>query len=158
MRRPSATAPSGRLAPRPLAAPGGAIDAAAVPPSVHGLHHVALKARQPGRLAEFYRDALGLEEVARHVDDSGLRSVWLRVGEGLLMLERSDTPGDVPPFFADPPGLHLLALRIAPDERAAWIARLARRGVPPRAETAHSVFFTDPEGHRFALSHWPETG
>lgn len=121
-----------------------------------GLHHVALKAQRPGRLAEFYRDALGLEESARHVDDSGLRSVWLELGSGgILMIERSDTRGEVPAFFADPPGLHLLAYRIRPEDRARWVERLADLGAPLRAETAHSLYFTDPEGHRFALSHWP---
>lgn len=124
-------------------------------PSIGGLHHVALKSKQPGTLAGFYREALGLEETKRHVDASGLRSVWLRLGDALLMIERSDTSGIIPEPFADPPGLHLLAYRIEPGDRESWVTRLAERGCTPHAETAYSVYFTDPEGHRFALSHWP---
>lgn len=121
------------------------------------LHHVALKSLQPGKLAAFYRDVLGLAESARHVDDSGLRSVWLELGDGILMIERSDTVGPIPELFADPPGWHILALRIEADRRSAWVDKLSSAGVPLRTETAHTLYFTDPEGHRFALSHWPET-
>ena len=120
------------------------------------LHHVALKAGRPGPLARFYRDALGLEETARHVDDRGLRSVWLQIGGTVLMVERSDTPGEVPPLEADPPGLHLLAFRIEPQDREAWAAHLRRLGHPLLRETPYSLYFVDPEGHRFALSHYPE--
>lgn len=126
--------------------------------SVSGFHHLALKARRPGPLASFYRDVLGLEEQARHVDEAGLRSVWLTLGDGVLMVERADTPGPTPTFAEDPPGLHLLAFRIPPAERSAWIQRLAEEGHPVLARTPHTTYFADPEGHRFALSHWPEAG
>lgn len=120
------------------------------------LHHVALKARDPRRLAPFYRDVLGLPELARHVDESGLRSVWLDLGGTVLMVERSDAPGETTPKLGDPPGLHLLAFRIEPGERQAWVQRLEALGLPLQEETAHSVYFRDPEGHRFALSHYPD--
>lgn len=120
------------------------------------LHHIALKARDPRRLAPFYRDVLGFPELSRHVDESGLRSVWLDLGGTTLMIERSDTEGPVQPMFADPPGLHMLAFRIPIEQRGAWIERMAEAGVQLQTETAHSVYFLDPEGHRFALSHHPE--
>lgn len=128
--------------------PGGPLRA-------NALHHVALKSVQPGRLATFYRDVIGLAETARHVDDSGLRSVWLSLVEGILMIERSDTQGEIAELFADPPGWHILAFRIDRADRHAWVDKLAGEGVILQAETAHSLYFTDPEGHRFALSHWP---
>lgn len=123
---------------------------------VSGLHHLALKAVHPGRVAEFYRDAIGLEEVARHVDNHGLRSVWLKTETTVLMVERADTEGAIPDPHLDPPGWHLPAFSIRPQDRRHWVERLARRGCRLHAETAYSAYFLDPEGHRFALSHWPE--
>lgn len=125
-------------------------------PSLEGFHHIALKSNDPGRLAEFYRAVLGLEEVTRHRDERGLRSVWFRVGDGLVMIERSEAGGESPPFSSDPPGLHLLALRISARDRARWVAHLEATGQPILARTDYSLYFADPDGHRMALSHWPE--
>ena len=116
---------------------------------------MALKARRPAALAAFYREALGLEEETRLEDARGLRSVWLRAGPTLLMLERSDQPEPAPAVESDPPGWHLLALGIDADERSAWRDRLAEHGCLAVGESPYSIYFTDPEGHRFALSHWP---
>lgn len=123
--------------------------------TVSGFHHLALKARRPGPLASFYRDVFGLEERARHVDEEGLRSVWLALEDGLLMVERADRDDPPPPFEAAPSGWHLLAFRINLQDRARWASRLAELGHPMVSETSYSMYFTDPEGHRFALSHYP---
>jgi catechol 2,3-dioxygenase-like lactoylglutathione lyase family enzyme len=114
-----------------------------------GLHHVAIKAADPERVAAFYRDVLGLPELARHaLPDGSLRSVWLGCGEAILMVERAVAAGSGPRDFSeDPPGLHLVALRIAPEDRDAWRARLA-----VVHETAHTLYVQDPEGNRVGLS------
>ena len=126
------------------------------PRGVDGLHHLAIKSKRPAKLAEFYRDILGLEETTRNVDDAGLRSIWLRLGEAILMIERSESGGEIADFAVDPPGMHLLAYRIIAGDRAAWVSKLESNGCRLKAQSLYSLYFTDPEGHRFALSHWPE--
>lgn len=123
-----------------------------------GLHHLALKAQDPARLAEFYMRTFQLSELKRHQDEGGLRSVWLQLGEGILMIERADTPGPSPIAELDPPGLHLLSLRIAADQHQSWRARLAAQGVSITHSTAFTLYFVDPEGNRLGLSSWPEPG
>ncbi len=54
------------------------------------LHHLALRVADPVRSARFYSDALGLDVMAEHRDDDGaVRSVWLALGDAVLMLERN---------------------------------------------------------------------
>lgn len=128
------------------------------PVPVLGLHHLALKARDPERLAEFYASAFELPELKRHQDLLGLRSVWLQLGEGILMIERSDTPGPEPIVELDPPGLHLFSLRIGADQHQRWRARLTELGVSITHSSAFTLYFVDPEGNRLGLSSWPEPG
>lgn len=118
------------------------------------LHHLALGARDPERVARFYRDVLGLAEVARHLDGEELRSVWLSLGEGVLMIERIPSATPVQPV-AMAPGLFLLALQIDEDARDAWIARLDAAGHPIEDSTAYTSYARDPEGNRVAISCYP---
>jgi catechol-2,3-dioxygenase len=107
------------------------------------------------RVSRFYREALELAEVDRHLDDSGvLRSVWLQLGGGtLLMVERSEAGrGRVDGVGA---GLFLLALHIEPAERAPLERRLAAHGAPIESRSAYSSYARDPEGNRIAISHYP---
>ena len=53
-------------------------------------------------------------------------------------------------------GHHLLALRIRRDQRATWEAKLAAAGVTVSHRTAYTIYFSDPEGNRLGLSHYPE--
>lgn len=125
---------------------------------VLGLHHLALKARDPARLAEFYVATFELPELKRHQDQLGLRSVWLQLGEAILMIERSDTPGPEPIVDGDPPGLHLLALRIEADQHQAWRDRLSALGLSITRSSPFTLYLVDPEGNRLGLSSWPEPG
>jgi len=113
------------------------------------LHHLALGARDVERVAAFYRATLGLGEVARHLDAGGaLRSIWLRAGEVVLMIERtSDELRHVDGVGAGP---FLLAFDVSLDERAELESRVV---VESRSE--HTSYFRDPEGNRVALSHYP---
>ena len=115
------------------------------------LHHLALKAKDPETVARFYASVIGLLEQRRHQDEHGLRSVWLALGDAILMVERSSQGGDAAPFDSDPPGLHLVALAIDPSEAPSWRARVA-----VIKETAYTLYFADPEGNRVALSSYPE--
>jgi glyoxylase I family protein len=90
------------------------------------------------RLERFYVETLGLR-VLRRDDERG--SVWLDAGGTVLMLERA-TPHEP----AIPAGtLELVAFGV--DDKEAWRARLAVEG-----ETAHTLYFRDPDGRRVAVS------
>ncbi len=101
------------------------------------------------RVARFYREMLGLAEVARHASESGaLRSIWLRAGETVLMIEHTEAePRAVTGIGAGP---FLLAFAVSPAERAELEGQLV---VESRSE--HSSYFRDPEGNRVAISHYP---
>jgi catechol 2,3-dioxygenase-like lactoylglutathione lyase family enzyme len=60
---------------------------------VNRLHHIALGAHDPERVAAFYRDLLGLRELKRQQgSDGSLRSIWLDLGGAVLMVEASREP------------------------------------------------------------------
>jgi glyoxylase I family protein len=123
-----------------------------------GVHHLALKARDPVALARFYRDLLGLQETTVHRDERGVRSVWLAAGAMILMVERSEAEpvaAAMRSFEEDPPGWHLLAFAIPAEEREAWRARLESAGTAVVRQTAFTLYALDPEGNRFGLSSWP---
>jgi catechol 2,3-dioxygenase-like lactoylglutathione lyase family enzyme len=123
------------------------------------VHHVAIKTVDLPRLERFYRETLGLALVRRWpaADGRGDRSVWLDLGGGaFLALERAGGSGE--PAGEEAPGLHLLALRIAREERGDWVDKLAAAGVAVYGQTPYTIYVRDPEGNRIGLSHWPEAG
>jgi glyoxylase I family protein len=120
-------------------------------------HHVAIQCEDLARCESFYRDVLGLELVRRWPSDSGGdRSVWLAIGDGFLALERADRAPEMPPWRDGRAGVHLVALRIAREERAGWEARLRARGVEIVHRTRWTLYLRDPEGNRVGLSHHPD--
>ena len=126
-----------------------------------GVHHVAIKARDVVRVATFYREVLGFAEVARHLDGEGsLRSIWLLLPGGpILMIERAygiDAPAAEGGFFAERPGLHLLAFTIAAGSGAEVRRRLSDHGVAVEHHTDYTLYVLDPEGNRVGLSSYPE--
>lgn len=119
------------------------------------LHHLALGALNVETLARFYQNVFGLSEVARHTDEAGaLRSVWLSLSPGVLMIEQThpDLRGEALPA-AVVPGFFLLAFR-TPDLRLAEQG-LARNGIPVESRTSLTLYFRDPEKNRVALSQYP---
>ena len=115
------------------------------------LHHIALGARDPERVATFYRDLLGLREVRRHHETGGrLRSVWFDLGGAVLMIERTEEPARPVPGIGV--GLFLLALAAEPAERVALEESLTASGIPIEDRTEHTIYFRDPEGNRAAIS------
>ena len=110
------------------------------------LHHLALRCADIERSAAFYSGFLGLEVQKRHLTEDGqLRSVWLRTGDAILMLERrlagtGDEEGSA----------HLVAFAV--DDLEDWQARLTKAGVTIDARSQWSLYFRDPDGHRVAVT------
>jgi len=111
------------------------------------IHHVALRTPDVAQLERFYAGVLGLRVVRR---DDARGSVWLALGlpadagGAVLMLERAEI--EEPPV---PAGSREL-VAFAVDDLAPWRAR-----VSVEAETAHTLYFRDPDGRRVAVSTYP---
>lgn len=118
------------------------------------LHHLAIGARDVARVAAFYSNVFGLPEQARHHrDDGALRSIWLAMGEVLLMVEHTEEALRRCDVGAGP---FLLAFRVSVADRAGVEARLAAHGSPIEARTDFTSYARDPEGNRVAISHYPK--
>ena len=128
---------------------------------VQGFHHVAIQVHDLELTARFWRDLVGLQELARHRrPDGSLRSIWLAVpgsNGGFIALEHvTGTPAPSPGFRHDVPGYLMVALRIPRAQREAAAVRFQEAGVPLEHETRWTFYVRDPEGNRLALSHHPE--
>ena len=149
-----------------------------------GFHHLAIQVRDLARAEKFYSGVLGLTVVRRwpwpaeEAGRTGERALWLSLAPpphagssqgaptgtlpdallaaGFLALEACDGEVAAAPFREDSPGLHLLALRIAGNERAAWEEALKAKGVPVVHRSRWTLYLQDPEGNRVGLSHHPE--
>ena len=130
-----------------------------------GIHHTAIKVLDLEAAERFYVGLLGLRLVRRWPRDAaaggGDRSLWVDCGDGSFVALERATAGaaadaDARASASDAPGHHMIAFRIARDERPAWEARLAEAGVEVTHRTAFTLYFRDPEGNRLGLSHHPE--
>ncbi len=110
-----------------------------------GIHHLALRVADVERARAFYADLLGLAELRRFEEAGFLRSLWLKAGDTVLMLERR-LRGAGP---AEGSG-HLLAFPV--DDLQAWGERLAAAGIAVEDRSEHTLYVRDPDGHRVGLS------
>jgi len=126
-----------------------------------GVHHLAIQVRDLVAAERFYCGLLGLSVVRRWpAPGGGERSLWVAAGPSTF-LALEVVKGEQPIAAADPtrgdrPGHHLIAFAIAPQARPSWEARLAAAGTPITHRTAYTLYFTDPEGNRLGLSHYPD--
>ena len=119
------------------------------------LHHLACGTPDVERLARFYSNVLGLPEVARHFEaDGSLRSIWLDLGAGIFMIEKSGL--EPSPVSGVGAGFFLLALRVSPEERTAFEGRLGAAGAEIESRSEWTSYARDPDGNRIALSHYPK--
>ena len=109
------------------------------------IHHVALRVADLEASRAFYAGVLGLGEIRRLDGDGGLRSIWLRCGDAVLMLERA-LKGAGPASGSG----HVLVLEV--DGLAEWERRLAAAGVAPADRTEKTLYVLDPDGHRVGLT------
>ena len=109
---------------------------------------MALRVADPAASLAFYSGALGLPEVRRFTDDGRVRSIWVRAGDAVVMLER-EIKGAGPGGGSG----HVLVLEV--DDVESWIARLAAAGRHPIARTTSTVYYADPDGHRVGLTVHP---
>lgn len=111
------------------------------------LHHLALRTRDVDRLVAFYRDVLQLPLWPRQAGNG----VWLTLDGAVVMIERADDGEPV----VSPATRELLALEAPGGDLPRARAHLAKHGVTIEAETAHTLYFRDPDGRRVALSSYP---
>jgi catechol 2,3-dioxygenase-like lactoylglutathione lyase family enzyme len=123
-------------------------------------HHLALGAHDVERVAAFYREVFELPEVARHLHPDGrLRSIWLGLSSGVLMVEQSDAPGRR--IEGIEPGLFMVAFGVQAgghDEVLLRASRLLGRDDLVEQATTHTRYLRDPEGNRVAVSSYPLPG
>lgn len=122
-------------------------------PSILGIHHIALKVKNVAEVAVFYRDVLHLEEIIQHHhDDGSLRSIWFKISDTILMIEKLDGTSSKKNKESQP-HWHLVALGIKKKDRETWKKHLKSSGVVIESESQHSLYFRDTEGNRVCLSH-----
>ncbi len=115
------------------------------------VHHLALRVTDIERSHAFYSGVLGLGELRRALAGGTLRSVWLSMGESVLMLElRLAGAG------SEAGSGHLLAFAV--EDLDVWAARLDSAGVAIDGRSQATLYFRDPDGHRVALSVHPLEG
>ncbi len=122
------------------------------------LHHLALGATDVVALAGFYASVFGLEQVREHRRDDGtLRSIWLRLGDGLLMVESIEAGSPREPGLRLPEqGWFMLAFSTANEAESEAVCRAATaRGASESHRTGFTRYLVDPEGNRVAVSHFP---
>jgi glyoxylase I family protein len=108
------------------------------------LHHVALRTRDVVGLTQFYQTVLEFEVVR---EQPGY-SVWLRLGDAVLMIEQATAlePG-IPQNTMD-----LLCFAVNEPTREVVRNRLATLQKPLEGETGYTTYFRDPDGRRVGVS------
>jgi catechol 2,3-dioxygenase-like lactoylglutathione lyase family enzyme len=109
------------------------------------VHHLALRVADCARSAAFYSSVLGFPEVRRFEEGDGVRSIWLRAGDAILMLETA-LRGAGP----DAGSGHVLVFAV--EALPAWEERLAAEGIAVDDRTAYTLYLRDPDGHRVGLT------
>jgi catechol 2,3-dioxygenase-like lactoylglutathione lyase family enzyme len=112
------------------------------------IHHVAIRVADPVASLAFYSGVLGLPEVRRAEEDGRVRSIWVRAGDAVLMLER-EIKGSGPGAGSG----HVLVLEV--DDLDDWAGILELAGRTPIARTESTLYVADPDGHRVGLTVYP---
>jgi catechol 2,3-dioxygenase len=123
---------------------------------VHGVGHVVLKVRDLERAATFYRDVLGLREVARRDFGDGMM-LFLSTGHAHHDIGLVEVGPDAPAPGAHDVGLYHVALKIgdSPDELRQARDHLRDHGIEAQWVADHqvsqSLYVADPDGNNVEL-------
>lgn len=124
--------------------------------NVQRIGHVVLKVRDLERSAAFYRDVIGLKEVAR--GQFAAKMVFFSAtGDNHHDLAIAEVGPDAPDAPANAVGLYHVALKIGEtlDDLRAARAHLEAHGVTRVALRDHkvsqSIYLNDPDGHGLEL-------
>jgi glyoxylase I family protein len=115
---------------------------------IAGVHHVSLNVRDTEEAGRFYREVLGLEEIAR--PSFGFNGMWLRSGpQEIHLLEVAD--------HRAPDGQHF-AFRV--EDIDGVVAEIRRHGVEvsdpfPVPGGGRQAFLKDPSGNLIELNQPP---
>lgn len=119
--------------------------------------HIGLNVSDLDRSVDFYRRALGFEQLAASTDDDK-RWAFLGVDGKLVITVWQQSAGA---FSADTPGLHHLSFQVDTIERVRAVESVLRElsvhfvhdGVVAHGEGVASggIFFTDPDGIRLEV-------
>jgi catechol 2,3-dioxygenase len=121
--------------------------------AIRNIGHVVLKVRDLDRAVAFYRDVLGLREVARFRG----RMVFFSAGSNHHDLAVLAVGPDAPLPSSDAVGLYHVALKIGDrlDDLRAAKAHLEAHGIAVRATVDHrvsqSIYIDDPDGNGIEL-------
>jgi catechol 2,3-dioxygenase len=113
-----------------------------------GLDHVAIAVSDLERAEEVYRDVLGLERVHEEWDPP---RVLASGGSGMALFPAGMHGDDA----VGAPGILHFAFRVDREAFEAAQTELSQRGIEFRFSdhgAAHSVYFSDPDGHRLELT------
>jgi catechol 2,3-dioxygenase len=122
---------------------------------VRNVGHVVLKVRDIERSARFYRDVLGLKEVAR--GDFGRPMAFFSTGDNHHDVAVMEVGPDAPAPAQEATGLYHVALRIGTtlDELRAAQAHLHAHGITNIRTRDHvvsqSIYVNDPDGNNIEL-------
>jgi catechol 2,3-dioxygenase len=122
---------------------------------VRNVGHVVLKVRDIERAARFYRDVLGLQEVARGT--FGRPMAFFSTGDNHHDVAVMEVGADAPRPAPEATGLYHVALRIGTtlDELRAARAHLEASGITDMRVRDHvvsqSIYITDPDGNAVEL-------
>lgn len=121
---------------------------------IHGIGHVVLKVRDLKRSVPFYKDVLGLKEVAQFPER---RMVFFIIDDNHHDIALVETDTAAPDAPESSPGLAHLALKVGDslDELREAKKWLAEHDVSVEWEADHSVsqslYFRDPDGNQLEV-------